>query len=54
MSREFVDDVRNGKYPVYEGVICKGDGWTSKIKTIQDLDRLRGEYKQRREEENQE
>lgn len=40
MSREFIDDVRSGKYPVYEGVICKGDGWSSKIKTIEFLNRL--------------
>lgn len=43
MSREFINDVRDGKYPVYEGVVCKGDDWTAKIKTIEYLERLRGE-----------
>lgn len=43
MSREFIDDVRNGKYPVYEGVVCKGDDWTAKIKTVQYLERLHSE-----------
>lgn len=40
MSVEFITDVREGKYPVYEGVICKGDDWNSKIKTVQYLNRL--------------
>lgn len=43
MSNEFINDVRNGKYPVYEGLICKGNDWSSKIKTIEFLERLRGE-----------
>lgn len=54
MNREFVDDVRNGKYPVYEGVICKGDEWSAKIKTIQYLDRLKNEFEDQWEKENQE
>lgn len=41
MNIEFITDVQNGKYPVYEGVICKGDGWTAKIKTIEFMNRLR-------------
>ncbi len=44
MSREFIEDVREGKYPVYEGVICKGDGWSAKIKTLEYLERLRNTY----------
>jgi hypothetical protein len=40
MSLEFVRDVKSGKYPVYEGVICKGDGWQAKIKTDEYLARL--------------
>lgn len=44
MSQQFIEDVRNGKYPVYEGVICKGDGWTSKIKTLEYLNRLHSDY----------
>lgn len=54
MSREFIDAVRNGEYPVYEGVVCKGVDWNAKIKTIQYLDRLRSEHQDRWEEENQE
>ena len=41
MNIEFITDVQSGKYPVYEGVICKGDGWTAKIKTIEFMNRLR-------------
>lgn len=43
MNHEFITDVREGRYPVYEGVICKGDTWNAKIKTIEYLNRLRGE-----------
>lgn len=43
MNIEFIDDIRNGKYPVYEGVVCKGDNWMAKIKTIEYLDRLHSE-----------
>lgn len=43
MNHQFINDVRTGKYPVYEGVICKGADWTAKIKTIEFLDRLKGE-----------
>ena len=42
-SHEFIQDVRNGKCTVYEGVVCKGDDWVAKIKTIEYLNRLRGE-----------
>lgn len=54
MSREFIDEVRNGKYPVYEGVICKGDDWCAKIKTIEFLDRLHDQYHSLWEEEKDE
>lgn len=54
MSREFIMDVREGKYPVYEGVICKGEDWSAKIKTIQFLDRLRNENEGLWEEEKDE
>lgn len=43
MNQEFINDVRAGKYPVYEGVICKGDDWAAKIKTVEYLERLKGE-----------
>lgn len=41
MNIEFIRDVQSGKYPVYEGVICKGEDWMTKIKTIKFLERLR-------------
>lgn len=41
MNQQFIDDVRNGKYPVYEGVICKGEDWVAKVKTIEFLERLK-------------
>jgi hypothetical protein len=47
----FVQDVRDGKYPVGEGVICKGlDGlaphgiWMRKVKTLQYLDELKRRF----------
>jgi len=33
LNREFIMDVREGKYPVFEGVIAKGDDFMVKIKT---------------------
>jgi hypothetical protein len=44
MNQPFIQDVRNGMYPVYEGVVCKGDGWSAKVKTIEYLNRLKGKY----------
>lgn len=45
LNESFIDDVRNGKYPVFEGVICKGgsghDLWMCKIKTNSYLKRLK-------------
>lgn len=38
LNDQFVNDVRNGKYPVREGVVCKGGSghglWMCKIKTL--------------------
>jgi hypothetical protein len=33
LNRQFIDDVRRGQYPVWEGVVAKGDDWMCKIKT---------------------
>jgi hypothetical protein len=33
LNKQFILDVRDGKYPVWEGVIAKGDGFMVKIKT---------------------
>lgn len=49
-----VMNVRIGKYPVYEGVICRGDNWNAKIKTIDYLARLRGENERLWEQEKDE
>lgn len=46
MNYPFINDIRNGKYPVVEGVICKGFDWTAKIKTLAYLERLKGKYGQ--------
>jgi len=40
LNKQFIMDVREGKYPVYEGVIAKGDDFMVKIKTKQYFDRL--------------
>jgi len=46
---QFTNDIRNGKYPVNEGVVCKGivDGkvYMCKIKTNAYLKRLKTEFK---------
>ena len=44
MNHEFVEAVRHGQYPVYEGVVCKGDGWNAKIKTHEFINRLKNRY----------
>jgi hypothetical protein len=33
LNKQFIDDVRKGVYPVWEGVVAKGDGFQVKIKT---------------------
>jgi hypothetical protein len=33
LNKQFIDDVRNGLYPVYEGVVAKGIDFSVKIKT---------------------
>jgi len=43
MDQRFIDNVREGRYPVYEGVVCKGVDWNAKIKTVEYLDRLKKE-----------
>jgi hypothetical protein len=44
MNQQFVDDVRHGAYPVYEGVVCKGDDWMAKIKTFKYINDLKQRY----------
>jgi hypothetical protein len=33
LNQQFIDEVRAGKYPVWEGVVAKGDDFVVKIKT---------------------
>ena len=33
LNKEFIQDVRSGRYPVWEGVVAKGDDFMVKIKT---------------------
>jgi len=48
LNAEFIDDVRNGKYNVYEGVVCKGGSghklWRCKIKTKVYLEELKRRF----------
>lgn len=44
LNQQFINDVRHGAYPVYEGVVCKGDGWSAKIKTFEYLNRLKNRF----------
>ncbi|MDE1830395.1 MAG: hypothetical protein KGI25_08740 [Thaumarchaeota archaeon] len=40
MNKQFIEDVWSGKYPLNEGVVCKGNQWQAKIKTQTYLTRL--------------
>ncbi len=44
LNQPFINDVRHGAYPVYEGVVCKGVGWNAKIKTFEYLNRLKHQF----------
>jgi hypothetical protein len=44
ISKQFIDEVRKGCYPVVEGVIAKGDGFMVKIKTDAYFKRLNDVY----------
>jgi hypothetical protein len=55
LTGKFADDVRQGKYGVSEGVVCKGgsggtDVWMVKIKTLAYLQRLQAAFAERWEE----
>lgn len=52
LTGKFAEDVRNGKYGVAEGVVCKGgaggdDLWMAKIKTHAYLERLKRAFGER-------
>ncbi len=40
LNQSFIDNVRQGVYPVWEGVVAKGDDWMVKIKTNAYLTKL--------------
>ena len=40
LNKQFIEDVQNGKYPVFEGVIAKGNDFMVKIKTKAYFDKL--------------
>lgn len=44
LNKQFIMDVRRGKYPVFEGVIAKGIDFTVKIKTSEYFERLRHKF----------
>jgi hypothetical protein len=55
LTGQFADDVRNSKYGVAEGVVCKGGGggadlWMVKIKTYAYMERLKQAFQERWEE----
>jgi hypothetical protein len=47
INQSFVQGVRAGEYPVWEGVVCKGDNFMFKVKTDAYLRKLRQVYPQR-------
>lgn len=51
LNASFVQDVRQGKYPVNEGVVCKGGAghhlWMVKIKTNAYMDKLKTNFGER-------
>lgn len=44
LNRQFIEAVRRGEYPGYEGVVAKGDGFMVKIKTEAYMARLMEVY----------
>jgi hypothetical protein len=48
LNQTLIDDVRQGRYPVKEGVVCKGGSghglWMRKIKTLAYLERLKSRF----------
>ena len=47
LNKQFVMDIRNGKYDVFEGVIAKGSDYMVKIKTAKYFELLRHKYQNR-------
>lgn len=50
LNKKFIMDVKKGNYPVFEGVVCKGNDFTVKIKTDEYFRRLRHKFPERWEE----
>ena len=45
LTQEFIEDVRDGKYNVTEGVVAKGNNFMTKIKTKEYLTKLKDVYR---------
>ena len=43
--QQFIDDVHKGNYPVWEGVVAKGDDFMVKIKTNAYMEKLLKVYR---------
>ncbi len=44
LNVQFIQDVREGRYPVWEGVVAKGDDFMCKIKTTKYMEKLNEVY----------
>jgi hypothetical protein len=52
LNQQFIDDIKNGQYPVDEGVMCKGTRktkgseliWIAKVKTKSWVDKVKAKY----------
>lgn len=44
LNRQFILDIKQGKYPVFEGVIAKGDDFMVKIKTDEYFLKLKNKF----------
>jgi hypothetical protein len=47
MNKQFINDVKTGKYNVFEGVVAKGNDWSVKIKTDAYFEKLRNKFPER-------
>jgi hypothetical protein len=47
LDKQFIMDIRSGKYDVFEGVVAKGSDFMVKIKTDQYFEKLRNKYADR-------
>lgn len=50
LNKQFIMDVKRGVYPVFEGVVAKGDDFSVKIKTDKYFEKLRDKFAENWEE----